>query len=223
MRSLEIAALTRKQHRNVLADIRHMLGELGLSTANFSAVYTAGNGQHYEVINLPRNLTQTLITGYSTPLRHRVIQRLNELESGMVKSPQALSVTAVIQGWLSSITEQVCHLEEKISEDAGKVSVYDDIVDAGGLFNPGAAAKIVATGRTRMLRYLRLNKILMSGPNKMNMPYQEHLDAGRFEVKLHSYKNPKTGETEVKPLPLFTGKGIIWLQQFITQNGRNGL
>ena len=32
-------------HRNALADIRHMLGQLDFPTASFSAVYKAGNGR----------------------------------------------------------------------------------------------------------------------------------------------------------------------------------
>ena len=40
MSSLEIAKLCNKEHRNVMADIRNMLKDLNLSTAEFSAVYT---------------------------------------------------------------------------------------------------------------------------------------------------------------------------------------
>ena len=45
MSSLEIAKLCNKEHRNVMADIRNMLKDLNLSTAEFSAVYKAENGQ----------------------------------------------------------------------------------------------------------------------------------------------------------------------------------
>lgn len=37
MTSREIAELTGKEHKNVLADIRTMLGDLGLASAEFSA------------------------------------------------------------------------------------------------------------------------------------------------------------------------------------------
>ena len=39
MTSLEIAELTGKEHKNVLADIRNMLEELQLSPPEFSGVY----------------------------------------------------------------------------------------------------------------------------------------------------------------------------------------
>lgn len=54
MSSREIAELTGKQHNNVLADIRKMLNELSLSTADFSVMYKADNGQEYECFNLPK-------------------------------------------------------------------------------------------------------------------------------------------------------------------------
>ena len=63
MSSREIAELCEKEHRNVMADIRKMLAELGLSTANFSAVYQADNGQQYECFNLPRRECDILIAG----------------------------------------------------------------------------------------------------------------------------------------------------------------
>ena len=56
MSSLEIAKLCNKEHRNVMADIRNMLKDLNLSTAEFSAVYKAENGQE-----LPRMADFTLL------------------------------------------------------------------------------------------------------------------------------------------------------------------
>lgn len=41
MTSLEIAELTAKEHKNVIADIRTMLQQLGNLTADFSALITA--------------------------------------------------------------------------------------------------------------------------------------------------------------------------------------
>jgi phage regulator Rha-like protein len=41
MSSLEIAGLTGKAHKHVLADIRKMLAELGYQRAEFSARYRA--------------------------------------------------------------------------------------------------------------------------------------------------------------------------------------
>ena len=81
MSSLEIAELTGKEHRNILADIRSMLEALGMGVLSFQQTYiNPQNGQSYPCFNLPKDLTITLVTGYSIPLRHRVVTRWMELE-----------------------------------------------------------------------------------------------------------------------------------------------
>jgi len=83
MSSREIAELTGKRHDNVIRDIRNMLEELygqgGL--LSFECTYrNEQNGQEYPCFNLPRREVQILLTGYSIPLRAKVIDRLHELE-----------------------------------------------------------------------------------------------------------------------------------------------
>lgn len=81
MTSLEIAELTGKEHRNVLADIRNMLEELQLSTAEFSAVYKDQQLIDRPCFNLPKRETLILVSGYSTTLRAAIVDRLIELET----------------------------------------------------------------------------------------------------------------------------------------------
>ena len=45
MTSREIADLTGKQHKHVLEDVRKMLDELGLSSADFSSQYKDSTGR----------------------------------------------------------------------------------------------------------------------------------------------------------------------------------
>lgn len=81
MTSLEIAELTNKRHDNVLTDIRKMLSELELHSPEFSGEYKDSTGRTLKMAVLPKELVQTLITGYSAVLRLRVIRRFNELEA----------------------------------------------------------------------------------------------------------------------------------------------
>lgn len=82
MTSREIAELTGKEHRNVLADIRKMLLELGIDLLTFQQVYTAGNGQDQVEFSLPKRETLILVSGYSVAMRARIIDRWEALESG---------------------------------------------------------------------------------------------------------------------------------------------
>ena len=81
MSSLEIAELTGKEHKNVLADIRAMFKELGIEGAKFSAPLKMKSGQTAKVFNLNEELTLTLVSGYSTTLRNKIIKRWQELET----------------------------------------------------------------------------------------------------------------------------------------------
>lgn len=81
MSSLEIAELTGKDHKNVLADIRNMLNELGKTSAEFSANVPDSYGRRRPVINLPKRECMILVSGYSITLRARIIDRWQQLEA----------------------------------------------------------------------------------------------------------------------------------------------
>lgn len=82
MSSREIAKLTGKQHKNVMADCRAMFEALNLQSADFSADYQDSRGRTYQEFWLDQDLTLTLMAGYSIPLRHKVAKRWRELETG---------------------------------------------------------------------------------------------------------------------------------------------
>ncbi len=86
MSSLEIADLTGKQHKNVLADIRNMLDELKISSAEFSAQYTDASGKSNLMHTLPKRETLILTSGYSAVQRAKIIDRWLSLEEQKSKS-----------------------------------------------------------------------------------------------------------------------------------------
>ncbi|WP_095165400.1 phage antirepressor KilAC domain-containing protein [Pseudomonas sp. Irchel 3H3] len=223
MSSRELADLTGKHHSDVMRDIRRMLSELGVGS-KFAGYYTASNGKQNPCFNLPRREVDILLTGYSTTMRAAVYDRWSALEAE--KKHDVISMPDTLTGALSLACELAYKLEafeQRFAEDAEKVEFYNKIYERDGLLNPTKASKILDTGRNRLLHYLRGHKILMSRPHQQNMPYQQYLDAGYFEVKEGFYENPKTGERELQALPLLTGKGMIWLQKFIDKHGRDGL
>ncbi|MFV7435298.1 phage antirepressor protein [Pseudomonas plecoglossicida] len=225
MSSLEIAELTGKNHADVMRDIRKMLGELeAVDQSKFADTYTDSLQRVQPCYKLPRRETDILLTGYSIPMRAVVIDRWHELEAeykvGSLALPNSLSGALNLACVLAYKVET---LEQQLTEDAEKVDFYNKVYECDNLLNPTKASKLLDTGRTHFLEYLRDHKILMSRPHQQNMPYQRYLDAGYFEVKLGMYKNAKTGVVELKALPLLTGKGFTWLQKYIAMNGRDGL
>lgn len=82
MTSREIAEITGKEHRNVLADIRKMLADLGLTSTGFSADLPDSYGRMQPGFQLPKRETLILVSGYSTAMRARIVDRWEALETG---------------------------------------------------------------------------------------------------------------------------------------------
>lgn len=82
MSSREIASVTGKEHRHVNTDIEKMLDDLKKDTASFRGIYVDSMNREQVEYILDQELTYTLMAGYSTPLRHKIVKRWLELESG---------------------------------------------------------------------------------------------------------------------------------------------
>lgn len=91
MSSLEIAGLASKRHKNVLADIRKMVDELGLNWAEFSAEYKDATGRTLVCARLPKRETLILVSGYSVQMRARIIDRWQELENVIAEAAGTIS------------------------------------------------------------------------------------------------------------------------------------
>ncbi len=60
MTSREIAELTGKQHKHVLEDVRKMLEDLDLSSADFAAQYKDSTNRTLPCFNLPKRVTKAI-------------------------------------------------------------------------------------------------------------------------------------------------------------------
>ncbi|WP_144958489.1 Rha family transcriptional regulator [Pseudomonas oryzihabitans] len=107
MSSREIAKLCEKQHKNVLRDIREMVDQLVRDGSDLSHLREDRDSRGYvRCVHLDKELTETLITGYSIPIRHKVIRRLHELERAIqqatpLPAPPAANDAAVEFGKLA--------------------------------------------------------------------------------------------------------------------------
>ena len=168
MSSLEIANLTGKQHRNVLADIRKLFDELELVAADFTAtaLYTVNNATRgREIFNLTRDLTDCLLTGYSAKMRMAVIARWRELEDQVAQQPQHVlpqNYREALVALLDTVIERDELLIEndrqgqEIVESTPKVVYFDQVAESDVTHNiSNVASKVGMTAQ-------ELNKILDS-------------------------------------------------------------
>ena len=94
MSTREIAELTGKRHDHVMRDFREVCEALEITAPSFGASYIDSTGRTLPMFNLPKDLTTTLVSGYSIPMRHKIVQRWMELEAA--KPSFAIPTTLVM-------------------------------------------------------------------------------------------------------------------------------
>lgn len=131
MTSSEIAELTRKLHKNVIRDIREMLDELKKDGSDMSHVREDLDGRGYTSnFHLDRELTELLLTGYSIPLRLKVIRRLNELEVENKKAVALPSYAEALRLYADQI-EQTQVLRVENHQQATKIHSLENLFKEG--------------------------------------------------------------------------------------------
>jgi anti-repressor protein len=207
MSSREIAELTCKEHKNVTRDIRVMLDELNLDALKFEHIYFDAQNRKQTEYKLDRNLTLTLVSGYNIKLRHAIIKRLDDLEeANQFKIPQTLPEALLLAAELAKQNEET---QRQLAIAAPKAEFADRIASADKGVQLGNFAKSVGIGPKKIFTILREIKILMSGGERHNLPFQEFIERGYFQVRQGSYE--ANGEIRISHTPLITGKGEQWV------------
>ena len=204
MSSQEIAALTGKEHFNVIIDIKKMLGELGEDVLKFQGIYKDSMNRRQTEYLLDRELTDTLLTGYSAVLRRKVIARWRELEANV-----APAVPTSLSGALRLAAEQAELIERQqieLASAAPAVEFVDRYVDSTGLKGFRQVCKLIGANENTFRTFLD-DKGIMYKLGSEWVPYAQHLTAGRFVVKAgtsdisgHAFNSAK-----------FTPRGVQWV------------
>lgn len=136
MSSREIAELTAKEHKSVLADIRNMLSGLG-KTAAAKVAGPNNSSRTIEVFNLPKRETLILVSGYNFKMRAAIIDCWQELDAKEAKpapSPANMTRLQLIEMAMQAEQERLA-LECKLAEQAPKVEALERTAEAEGLSN----------------------------------------------------------------------------------------
>ncbi|WP_323077030.1 phage regulatory protein/antirepressor Ant [Aeromonas hydrophila] len=213
MSSVEVAELTGKRHDNVLADIRKMLAEI--QSPEKSGDYIDRIGRTQPCLMLDKDESLCLVAGYSAVLRMRIIRRWQELEAQQgPKVPRTYAEALLEAGRLAMELDQA---QATIAIQAPKAEFADRVAGADKGTLIGNFAKTVGLGPKQIFAVLRELRILMSGGNRHNLPFQEYLDRGYFTVAEKPYE--VHGETRLGFQPLITGKGQQWLTKRLIDSG----
>lgn len=209
MSSREIAELTEKDHAHVMRDIRAMLEVLKKDASSFGAIYHDAYGREKPCFNLPKRETLILVSGYSTELRARIIDRWQELETMIAPPPPPVfKVPTTFAGALRLALEQAELIEQQtalIAQQAPAVAYVEKFVKADGLIGVREAAKSLGLNQNAFVNML-LGAGLMFRENGHLQAYAGDIDAGRFVVQAGT---DSTGKARASTK--FTAKGLRWV------------
>lgn len=116
---------------------------------------------------------------------------------------------------LADEVEQKSQLQVANSEMKPKAAFYDAVIQSPTTFDMNTAAKILnypGYGRTKLFQFLRDKKVLM----KNNLPYQEHIEAGRFEVSEREFYIE--GEVNISRKTVVTQKGLDYIRKLLIKD-----
>lgn len=129
MSSREIADLTGKRHDHVMRDIGNMLVDLEIDVPSFGGMSPDAYGRPQPIFNLPHRETLILLTGYSVPMRAKVVDRWTELEAQVARTAPAIPATyAEALRLAASQHEELTAANHQIALSAPKVAVFDRVI-----------------------------------------------------------------------------------------------
>ncbi|MFI8479659.1 phage antirepressor KilAC domain-containing protein [Pseudomonas sp. NPDC078700] len=214
MSSREIADICEKLHRNVVRDIQRMIKELKLDVLSFEHIYQDSQNRSQTEYLLPRDLTETLLTGYSIPLRHRVVTRLRELES--VSQPRSMIPQTLPEALrlAADMAEQNSHLRLVVDEQQPKVEALERIAVACGSMCLTDAAKQLGVQRIHLLNWMAANRwIYRRSGSARWIAFDPRLRAGLLEHKVTVISPGDELEERIASQVRVTAKGLSVLAQ----------
>lgn len=127
-------------------------------------------------------------------------------------------------------SEQAEQAKAQLAIAAPKVEAFDTYLSATGKYLVGEVAKMLNVpnmGPVKLHDFLRARGVLMSGGVKHNMPYQRHIETGRFTVEGAVRRNATTGELITREggeaisarTTHVTPKGVEYIRSLLVQAG----
>ncbi|WP_455475332.1 phage antirepressor KilAC domain-containing protein [Bartonella sp. B17] len=218
MSSREIAELCNKRHDHVMRDIKKMLEELNapkFGAVDFSGTYTDVKGENRPCYHLPKRECLILVSGYSTTLRAKIVDRWQELEK-KVSAPQIdYSDPRTILGVITHMQEELQNKEALIEQQTPKVIAYDHLTRAEGTMCITDTAKMLEIRPKDLFGYMQQKRWIYKrvGTSEF-VPYQDKIQQGLMDCATNVFKRDD-GSEKVSVQARVTAKGLAYLREQI--------
>ena len=124
--------------------------------------------------------------------------------AGLFDNPETLLRLAV-EG-----VKKVQVLQAQLALVAPKAEILDRLTLAEGVHSMNDVAKELGIGLRSLFGFMKERGILLK---VNNTPYQKHIDAGRFIVRMGTFK--KNGRDETYARTYATAKGVVYLRELL--------
>lgn len=223
MSSREIADLVSSRHDSVKRTIERLVERKVIGSPPV-VEYLDGLGRKANEYMVCKRDSFIIVAQLSPEFTARLVDRWQELEEHTAKPAFDISSLNDPKVLLALLTDNVRkvvaleadntklskenhELEVKVEQDAPKVAFHDMVTVSHKTYNAAQAAKIIGTGRTRLLQFMRQKGWV----TRSNEPYQAKIEAGLLDVKLGTFEHPIDG-TIPTCSTLITGKGLTKLE-----------
>lgn len=214
MSSREIAELTGKRHSDILEAIRNMEGAWEkINGRKFPLVeYKDAKGEMRPEYRLNKAECLYVATKFNDEARAKLILRWEKLElEKQNQIPQSFSEA------LKLAYEQSLKIEEQqkqLEAQAPKVLFTEAVMGSSSSCLIGELAKIITQngyeiGEKRLFKYMRENRYLGQKGERYNIPNQQYIEQGLFELKKGT-RSGNNGVMHTTITPKVTGKGQVY-------------
>lgn len=207
-----VAEKFEREHRNVTASIREILGAEKLASSLFEESTFEYRGQDFTEYIMGRDGFSLLVMGFTgskaLSWKLKYIQAFNEMESqlSMPSLPDFTNPAVAARAWADEVEAKLL-LSAEVKAMTPKAEFYDAVTQSDTWFNMQSVAAILAIkglGRNNLFTFLVKHGILIDTVT----PYRTQIDNGNFKVVEGVYVNPKTGVNVVSKKVVVSQKGI---------------
>lgn len=184
--SLTVAEVFGKEHKRVMQDIRDLDCSEEFNRHNFVLItYTDSRNRQKPKYLITQDGFAFLVMGYTgkeaARFKEMYINEFNRMREQLTKPQLPQNYKEALVALLEQV-ELTEKLQQQIEADRPKVALYDTAMNAHNNFTMERVSKTLGYGRNKLFQFLRDIKVLR--PN--NLPYQEYLDRGYFDVRQYS-------------------------------------
>lgn len=235
--SLIVAKTFGKDHKNVIRDIEVQLEKLNEAemthwgSLNFAHTQYQHpqNKQWYPKFNLTEDAFAIVAMSYVTPeamkMKVKFLNEFKRMKEQLSKPqfnlpqtmPEALRMLAAeieekesIKAEKERLALETAEQQKKLQEQEAPVAIYKLAISAHNTMSMQEVAKSLGTGRNRLFRFLREEKVIMNGSN---VPYQRYIESGYFKV----VERPRaSGDSIINdPATRVTAKGFDYIARLL--------